>query len=158
MDFHRKAKKGVSGPLGEAANDDVVPPRAAVLRMLREYPDILREYEETMERRVDCNDNSLYTKDEFAEHYGGTQEWEAAPSVLNATGMTGITAMSTLHDAHSVHDLKYSPAIAPASPPDNQDFTANQIQMTNMRQDPPYDLSNTQNTFLSSIPPNPSEV
>ncbi|KAJ9446159.1 hypothetical protein DIPPA_31656 [Diplonema papillatum] len=95
-DFHRKAKKGIPGIHGNEANDEIVPPKRAILRALEAYPELAREMDQMGNRRVDPSDGQLYTKDEFRNHYGGTQEWDEA--------MPGPAKAGDLHN--------FSPAIA----------------------------------------------
>eukprot|EP01059_Diplonema_ambulator_P007276 TRINITY_DN16757_c0_g1_i1.p1 TRINITY_DN16757_c0_g1~~TRINITY_DN16757_c0_g1_i1.p1 ORF type:complete len:365 (+),score=74.25 TRINITY_DN16757_c0_g1_i1:103-1197(+) len=103
-DFHRNAKKGIPGIHGNEANLELVPPKRAILKALKYYPEIQAE-KEMGERRVDVADGMAYTRSEFVKHYGGTKEWDNAPPV--------VAQLPPLHDEYET----YSPAVAPTEDP-----------------------------------------
>eukprot|EP01064_Diplonema_japonicum_P006850 TRINITY_DN1467_c0_g1_i4.p1 TRINITY_DN1467_c0_g1~~TRINITY_DN1467_c0_g1_i4.p1 ORF type:complete len:391 (+),score=85.10 TRINITY_DN1467_c0_g1_i4:68-1174(+) len=115
-DFHRNAKKGIPGVHGNEANNEIVPPKRAIMRALKAYPDIIISNDE---RRVDLSDGGLYTRGEFIKQYGGVREWDAAPVAQQ---------LPPLHEeAYEV----YSPAVVP------QDDPAEAEQVTDAYFSPP---------------------
>ena len=96
-----------------------------------DFDDDEPDFDDGQERRVDSQDEQPYTRQEFKDCYGGTQEWDAAPVWAGFAGEHAEHVLVILPDAcccgvltfylhpplHSSESPKHSPKRSPKLSP-----------------------------------------